>query len=63
MRDCRLHKEMNHGEGEKITRHGGYCHLRVQMIEKKGEKEMRIEPEGGGWKEEGWTVELANGST
>lgn len=35
---CRLDKEMNDGGDEKITRQGGYCYLREQMIVKKGKK-------------------------
>lgn len=53
---CRLGKGMNDGEGEKVTRQGGYCLLRRQMIEKEGKKEPRIKTGGEG----GWTVKLAN---
>jgi len=39
---CRLGKGMHDGEGEKVTRQGGCCRLRGQMIEKEGKKEPRI---------------------
>lgn len=36
---------MNNSEGEKVTRQGGYCHLRRQMIEKEGKKEQELKLE------------------
>ena len=48
---------MNDGGDGKITRQGGYCYLREQMIVKKGKKkELIVKAKGVRW-----AVELVDG--